>query len=68
MLNMIPEGGPDLTSYLNDLLRMKKPEQQNNTFWLPTAEHRGSHPNIDTNPERNARSKRDRKIELHRKR
>ena len=67
MLNMIPEGDPNLSSYLNDLLRMKKPEKQNNTFCFPTAEHPGSHPNIDTNPERIPRSKRERKIELHRK-
>ena len=33
---MIPQGDPDLTAYLNKLLRTNKPEQQNNTFWFPT--------------------------------
>ena len=32
ILNMIPQGDPDLT---------KKPEQQNNTFWFPTLENPG---------------------------
>ena len=35
---MIPQGDPDLTAYLNELLRTNKPEQQNNTFWFPTLE------------------------------
>ena len=38
---MIPEGDPDLTIYLNEILRTKKPEQQNNTFWFPTPENPG---------------------------
>ena len=36
ILSMIPEGDPDLTTYLNELLRANKPEQQSNTFWFPT--------------------------------
>ena len=32
ILSMIPEGDPDLTAYINDLLRTSKPEQQDNTF------------------------------------
>ena len=35
---MIPQGDPDLTAYLNELLRTNKPEEQNNTFWFPTPE------------------------------
>ena len=35
ILIMIPHGNPDLTAYLNELLRTNKPEQQNNTFWFP---------------------------------
>ena len=41
ILNMIPHGQPDLTAYLNELLRTIKPEQQNNTFWFPTPENPG---------------------------
>ena len=36
---MIPEGDPDLTTYLNELLRTTKPEQQSKTFWFPTPEN-----------------------------
>ena len=39
---MIPQGDPDLTAYLNELLRTNKPEQQNNTFWFPTPENPGT--------------------------
>ena len=38
---MIPQGEPDLTAYLNELLRTNKPEQQNNTSWFPTHENPG---------------------------
>ena len=41
ILSMIPHGDPDLTAYLNELLRTNKPEQQNNTFWFPTPENPG---------------------------
>ena len=41
ILSMIPEGDPDLTTYLSDSLRTNKPKQQNNTFWLPTPETPG---------------------------
>ena len=41
IFSMIPQGDADLTAYLNDLLRTNKQEQQNNTFWLPTAENPG---------------------------
>ena len=40
-LSMIPQGDPDLTAYLNELLRTNKPEQQNNTLWFPTTENPG---------------------------
>ena len=35
ILSMIPQGDPDLTAYLNELLRTSKPEQQDNTFPVP---------------------------------
>ena len=41
ILSMIPQGDPDLTAYLNKLLRTNKPEQQNDTFWFPTPENPG---------------------------
>ena len=41
ILSMVPEGDPDVTIYLNELLRTKKPEQQSNTFWFPTPERPG---------------------------
>ena len=39
ILSMIPQDDPDLTAYLNEILRTNKPEQQNNTFWFPTPEN-----------------------------
>ena len=39
ILSMIPQGDPDLTAYLNELLRTNKPEQQDNKFWFPTPEN-----------------------------
>ena len=42
LLSMIPEGDPDLITYLTELLRMNKPDQQNNTFWFPTPENPGN--------------------------
>ena len=41
ILGRILQGEPDLTAYLNELLRTNKPEQQNNTFWLPMTENPG---------------------------
>ena len=41
ILSMIPQDDPDLTAYLNELLRTNKPEQQANTFWFPTPENPG---------------------------
>ena len=41
ILSMIPQGDPDLTAYLNELLRTNKPEQQDNTSWFPTPENPG---------------------------
>ena len=38
ILNMIPEGDSDLTTYLSELIRTNKPEQQSNTFWFPSPE------------------------------
>ena len=42
ILSMIPEGDPDLVTYLTELLRMNKRDQQNNTFWFPTPEKAGN--------------------------
>ena len=41
ILSMIPQDDPDLTAYLNELLRTNKLEQQDNTFWFPTPENSG---------------------------
>ena len=41
ILSMIPQDDPDLTAYLNELLRTSKPEQQDNIFWFPTPENPG---------------------------
>ena len=41
ILSMIPQDDPDLTAYLNELLRTSKPEQQDNKFWFPTPENPG---------------------------
>ena len=51
ILRMIPQGDPDLTTYLNELLKKNKPEQHNNTFWFPTPEKSGKpedHTSIET--------------------
>ena len=42
ILSMIPEGDPDLITYLTELLRTNKPGQQANTFWFPTPENPGN--------------------------
>ena len=42
ILSMIPEGDPDPGTYLTELLKMNKPDQQNNTFWFPTPENPGN--------------------------
>ena len=41
ILTIIPQGDPDLTANLIELLRTNKPEQQNNTFWFPIPEKFG---------------------------
>ena len=38
-LSMFLQGDPDLITYLTELLRTIKPDQQNNTFWFPTHEN-----------------------------
>ena len=38
-LSMIPQDDPDLTAYINEILRTNKQEQQSNTFWFPTPEN-----------------------------
>ena len=42
ILSMIPEGDPDLITYLTELLRMNQQDQQTNTFWFPTPENPGN--------------------------
>ena len=42
ILSMFPEGDPDLVTYLTELLRTNKPDQQTNTFWCPTPENPGN--------------------------
>ena len=41
ILSMIPDGDPDMTTYLNELLRKNQPEQQSNTSWFLTPENLG---------------------------
>ena len=41
ILSVIPQDDPDLTAYLNELLKTSKPEQQDNTFCFPTPENPG---------------------------
>ena len=41
ILSMIPQGDPDLTAHLNELLRTNEHEQQNNTFWFPKPKNPG---------------------------
>ena len=38
ILNIIPEGDLDLTTYSGEIIKTNKPEQQNNNFWFPTSE------------------------------
>ena len=42
ILSMISEGDLDLVTYLTELLRTNKRDQQNNTFWFPTPENPGN--------------------------
>ena len=42
ILSMIPEGDPDLVTYLTELLRTNKQDQQSNAFWFPTPENPGN--------------------------
>ena len=42
ILSMIPEGDPDLINYLTELLKTKKPDQQNKTFWFTTPGNPGN--------------------------
>ena len=41
IFSMIPKCDPDVTAYLNELLRTKNPGLQNNTFWFLTPENPG---------------------------
>ena len=42
ILSMIPESDPDLITYLAELLRTNKLDQQTNSFWFPTPENPGN--------------------------
>ena len=42
ILSMNPEGDPDLVTYLTELLRTNKLDQQNNISWFPTPENPGN--------------------------
>ena len=42
ILSKIPKGDPELITYLTELLRTKKQDQQTNTFWFPTPEKPGN--------------------------
>ena len=42
IFSRIPEGDPDLGTYLIELLSTNKPGQQKNTFWFPTPENPGN--------------------------
>ena len=42
ILSKIPEGDQDLITYLNELLRRNKPDQQTSAFWFPTPENPGN--------------------------
>ena len=41
VLSMIPEGDPNQTTCLSELLRTNKPEQQKNTLWFPAPKNPG---------------------------
>ena len=41
ILSMIPDGDPNLITYLNELVRTNTSQQQNNTCWFPTSENAG---------------------------
>ena len=47
ILNMMPQGYPDLTANLHERLRANNPEKQNNTLWFPTPENPGE-PEVHT--------------------
>ena len=42
ILSMIPEGDPDLITYLTELLRTNEQDQQTNTFWFPAPQKPGN--------------------------
>ena len=42
ILQMLPSDDPDLTLYLNELLKSNKQESQETNFWFPTPENPGN--------------------------
>ena len=40
-LTIVTQCDPNLTTYLNELLTVNKPEQQSHTFWVPTPKNPG---------------------------
>ena len=70
ILSMIPQGDPDLTAYLNELLRTNKPEQEDSTFWFPTPENPGKsedHTPIQTRNFKEFLNSRTRKNSIHKR-
>ena len=68
--SMIPQGDPDLTAYLIELLRTNKLERQNRTFWFRTPENPGKsedhNPKTDTKPQEHNGTYRERKTQSKR--
>ena len=54
ILSMIPEGDPDLITYLTELLRLNKTRSANQHFLVSDSrkswQHRGAHPNSNATP------------------
>ena len=70
ILSMIPQGDADLTAYLNELLRTKKPEQQDNMFWFPTPENPGkpeNHTPIQARIPKELNEQKDKENSIHKR-
>ena len=65
-LSLIPEGQPGLTTCLNELLQTKKPQQQNNAFWLPTPESLGEEIPLQTRILKKLNELKEKKTKRHR--
>ena len=70
ILSIIPEGDPDLTTYLNEHLRTNKPEQQSNILWFSASENPATvepHTPIQTRILKQLYELKEKKNELNRK-